>query len=105
MGSDAEHKNEIDPAVFARLDRYTPDRLTQTRLLGELRHAIAAGLVQPAAEFPELGAIVAGKAPGRTDPSQITMADLTGMGVQDTAIATLAGQRASAAGAGQIFSS
>jgi ectoine utilization protein EutC len=105
MGSDAEHKNEIDPAVFARLDRYTPDRLTQTRLLGELRHAIVAGLVQPAAEFPELGAIVAGMAPGRTDPGQITMADLTGMGVQDTAIATLAGQRASAAGAGQIFSS
>jgi ornithine cyclodeaminase len=46
---------------------------------------------------------VAGRAPGRTDAAQITLADLTGTGVQDTAIATLARERALAAGAGTDF--
>ena len=37
---------------------------------------------------------------GRTSRDEITLADLTGTGVQDTAIATLARRRAEAAGAG-----
>ncbi len=104
MGSDAAHKNEIDPAALSRADLYVPDRLSQTRLLGELHHAIAGGAIARDEEFAELGAIVAGIAPGRTSPSQITMADLTGTGVQDTAIAALACQRALASGAGSRFS-
>jgi len=100
MGSDQEHKNELDPACFARADLYVPDRLSQTRILGELRSAIAAGLIAAEADFAELGAIVAGAAPGRTGADQITIADLTGTGVQDTAIATHARQRASHAGLG-----
>ncbi|MEK1870258.1 MAG: ornithine cyclodeaminase family protein, partial [Ensifer adhaerens] len=55
--------------------------------------------------FPELGEIVAGRTPGRSGPEQITVADLTGTGIQDTAIATLAGARAAMAGAGTIFES
>ncbi|MCB1400135.1 MAG: ectoine utilization protein EutC [Rhodobacteraceae bacterium] len=102
MGSDAEHKNEIDPALVARAT-YVADRLPQTRRLGELHHAIAAGLVAPDAVFPELGQIVAGQVPGRTDARAITLADLTGTGIQDTAIAALALARAQAAGAGQTF--
>ena len=104
MGSDAEHKNEVDPAAVVRADLYIPDSLAQTRRLGELHHAIAAGMVDPDRQFAELGAIVAGRAGGRNSPGQITFADLTGTGVQDTAIATLARRRASAAGAGQVFS-
>ncbi len=106
MGSDAEHKNEIDPGFFSRADLvYVPDRLAQTRLLGEFHHALEAGAASPEAAYAELGAVVAGGAKGRTDGAQVTLADLTGMGVQDTAIATLARQRAAKAGAGQIFSS
>jgi len=104
MGSDAHNKNELDPACLTRADLYIPDRLSQVRLLGELRPAIAAGLVRRDAVFPELGQIVAG-APGRTSPEQITICDLTGTGVQDTAIATLARERADAEGAGVSFQS
>lgn len=104
MGSDAEHKNEIEPAVIAKA-LYVADSLKQTRRLGELHHAIAAGLVGADSLFPELGAIVAGKADGRTDRDRITLADLTGTGIQDTAIATLAFARAGAAGAGTTFES
>ncbi len=105
MGSDAEHKNEIAPAVLARVDAYVADRLSQTRVLGELHHAIAAGLVAADADFAELGQIIAGQRPGRTAPEQITLCDLTGTGAQDTAIASLAYQRARQAGKGLNFDS
>jgi len=102
MGADAEHKNEIAPALLARAT-YVADRLAQTRALGELHHAIAAGTIAADIVFAELGAVVAGLAPGRTDAASITLADLTGTGIQDTAIAALAVSRARAVGAGHSF--
>jgi len=104
MGSDSEHKNEIDPKAFGRV-LYVGDSLKQTRRLGELHHAIAAGVARDTDEFAELGAVIAGVAPGRRSADDITLADLTGTGVQDTAIATLARDRARAANAGAIFES
>ncbi|MET4518909.1 ectoine utilization protein EutC [Bradyrhizobium sp. I1.7.5] len=105
MGSDAEHKNEIDAAAIARADLYVADSLTQTRRLGELHHAIAAGAISVDASFPELGEIIAGSKVGRSSNAQITIADLTGTGIQDTAIAALALARAEAARAGTDFES
>ena len=104
MGSDSEHKNEIDPAAFERVV-YVADSLSQTRRLGELHHAVAAGVVPEDRQFAELGAVVAGKEQGRSSASDITLADLTGTGVQDTAIATLARDRARASHAGAAFES
>ncbi|AKI01965.1 ectoine utilization protein EutC [Hoeflea sp. IMCC20628] len=105
MGSDAEHKNELEPALIAKAGLYIADSLNQTRRLGELHHAITAGLVGANTEFAELGQVVAGQKPGRTHAGQITVADLTGTGIQDTAIASLAYDRALAAGAGTTFES
>jgi ornithine cyclodeaminase len=105
MGSDAEHKNELAPAVLARADCYVCDRRSQALTLGELHHAVAAGVVAEDMNPPELGEVIAGRRQGRTSPGQISIADLTGTGVQDTAIATLAFQRALAAGAGTPFRS
>lgn len=102
MGSDAEHKNEIDPAVFARA-RYVADRISQTRILGELHHAIAAGHAASDQHFAELGGVIAGKVQGRVSSKDITFADLTGTGVQDTAIANLAFARAREAKSGQTI--
>ncbi|HWT57478.1 MAG TPA: ornithine cyclodeaminase family protein, partial [Rhizobium sp.] len=59
----------------------------------------------PDAAFAELGQIIAGRVPGRASDDQITIADLTGTGIQDTAIATLAFARANAAKAGTTFES
>ena len=105
MGSDSEHKNELDPGIVGRTDLYFADRLAQTRLFGELRAAIEAGVVCEDAVFPELGEVIAGAKPGRTSDDQITIADLTGTGVQDTAIAALARDRARDARAGTTFES
>lgn len=97
MGSDAPHKNEIAPDLLARA-LYVADRLAQTRLIGELAHSPLRDR-----DFPELGQVLAGLAPGRSDPGQISLADLTGTGIQDTAIAALALSRARQAGTGQDF--
>ncbi|ESW91975.1 multidrug DMT transporter permease [Mesorhizobium sp. LSJC269B00] len=105
MGSDAEHKNEIAPAILRMADLYVADSAKQTRRLGELHHAIASGVMGADAEVTELGQIIAGERHGRRSPSDITIADLTGTGVQDTAIATLARDRARAANAGTVFES
>ena len=92
-------------AIITGAGLYVADSLRQTRRLGELHHAIEAGLVAADTIFPELGEIVAGRKTGRTGPEQITVADLTGTGIQDTAIATLAAARAAATGAGTSFTS
>ena len=105
MGSDAEHKNEIAPAILRMADLYVADSAKQTRRLGEMHHAIATGVVEADADVTELGQIIAGEKHGRRSADDITIADLTGTGVQDTAIATLARDRARAANAGTIFES
>lgn len=105
MGSDAEHKNELDPNAIVQADLYVADSLKQTRSLGELHHAIAAGIVSADASFRELGEIVAGRKTGRLSERQVTIADLTGTGIQDTAIAALAFKRAETSAAGSSFES
>ncbi len=105
MGADADYKNEVAPEALAKVGLYVPDRLSQCAERGELRPAIQAGVLSADDSFPELGEIIAGKAPGRTSAAMITLADLTGTGVQDTAIAALAAKRATAAGAGSIVHS
>ncbi len=103
MGSDQEHKNELEPACIELADVYVADRLAQTRLLGELRSAVKAGVAAPDEEFPELGAVAIGSATGRTSDDQITICDLTGTGVQDTMIATYAASAAAGLGLGTRF--
>ena len=103
MGSDAEHKNEIDPAIIANGVSYFCDRLSQSRSLGELHHAIESGLIDASSNFPELGSLVSGQIAGRQNENEITLCDLTGTGIQDTAIATLAYQQCLRHKAGTTF--
>ncbi len=96
MGSDAPDKVELAPGCLKRADRYIADSASQVALRGELRSALASGDWTGAPPV-ELGQVVTGRHPGRTDPREITIADLTGTGAQDTAIAAhalalLAGQ-------------
>ncbi len=90
LGSDSPGKQELDVACLARADLLVVDRLTQCATFGELRHALESGLLHAHPVHAELGEVVAGLKSGRTSPSQITIADLTGVGFQDTAIASRA---------------
>ncbi len=100
MGSDSAEKNELDPQALAKADRVIVDSRAQCRTLGELRSAVESGALAEDAPVTELGAITSGRARGRDDDSQITICDLTGTGVQDTAIATVAYRKAVAKGYG-----
>ena len=90
LGADSPGKQELDAGCLALADLLVVDRLTQCASFGELRHALDAGLLRPDRVHAELGEIVAGLKAGRTTAEQITIADLTGVGFQDTAIASKA---------------
>jgi ornithine cyclodeaminase len=90
LGSDSPGKQELEAACLSRADLLVVDRLTQCASFGELRHALDAGEILPDRVHGELGEIVAGLKPGRASNDQITIADLTGVGFQDTAIASKA---------------
>jgi ectoine utilization protein EutC len=100
IGSDAPDKNELHPAVLERADLLVCDARAQCARLGELHHALEQGMELSTIE---LGEITGGARPGRTADDQITVCDLTGTGVQDTAIALLAYQKASASGFGTVM--
>ena len=100
MGSDSEEKQELFPEVFAKADRIVCDKKSQVFRLGELHHALDAGVIQES-DAVELGQITAGYLPGREAEEEISICDLTGVGVQDTQIARLAVRRAQERGLGQ----
>jgi ornithine cyclodeaminase len=100
MGSDAPTKVELDPRIVAKGGRFVCDRKSQSLALGEMRAAVAAGLISADSPVDELGDICAGLKPGRTSADEVTICDLTGTGVQDTAIATHAFRAAQARGLG-----
>src|SRR5229473_1352842 len=87
VGTGSPEKIELEPALLARADKLVADRVFQTERYGNLHHAIAAGVVTREKVYAELGDLAAGRLPGRESASEITVADLTGVGVQDAAIA------------------
>ena len=90
MGSDAEQKNELDPHMLKYCDQYVPDNQLQTSVLGELHHALKQNIISSKEKFNELGDIINDPSLGRKNKEDITICDLTGTGVQDTAIARFA---------------
>jgi ornithine cyclodeaminase len=89
VGSDTPGKQELDAECLRRADLVVVDRLTQCAAFGELKPALDAGAMTLERVHAQLGDIVAGRKPGRTSDAQLTIADLTGVGFQDTAIASL----------------
>jgi ornithine cyclodeaminase len=102
VGSDLPGKQELAPEVLLRADRLVCDRLAQCRENGEIQHLLRDGELPAGREIVELGALVCGDAPGRRREDEITVCDLTGTGVQDTAIANLAHAAALAQGLGTL---
>ena len=101
MGADLPGKQELDPEVLRSADRVVCDRREQCLAMGELQHA--AELLEGGNSPIELGELTSGRTPGRQSAEEITVCDLTGTGVQDTAIASLALTRARALGAGTVI--
>jgi ornithine cyclodeaminase/alanine dehydrogenase-like protein (mu-crystallin family) len=99
VGADAPDKQELEPALLAA-GRLVVDVLEQCVAMGELAHALRAGVLTRAQVAAELGQVVAGLRPGRESPDEIVVFDSTGTAIQDVAAAALAYERAVAAGRG-----
>ena len=86
VGSDTPDKQELEAEILGQADLVIADSISQCLLRGEIYHAIESGyLIEN--KLIELGNIIEGKVNGRTSDNQITIADLTGVAVQDIKIA------------------
>jgi ornithine cyclodeaminase len=97
VGADSPHKRELDPGVLARADRIIADSIPQCLRLGEIHHAVESGAISKEDITAELGEITAKLKPGRSSAAEMIVCDLTGIGVQDVAAASLVMARAAAA--------
>ena len=89
VGTGSPEKVELEPELLKKADKVVADRVFQTERYGNLHHAIAAGVFKSDQMYGEMGDIAAGRLPGREQEGEITIADLTGVGVQDAAIAAV----------------
>jgi ornithine cyclodeaminase len=86
VGSDTAEKQELDPAILARADRVVVDSLAQSELRGEVYRAVSAEAMGRE-RLVELGRLVGDESLRRASDAEITVADLTGVAVQDVQIA------------------
>ena len=100
MGADAEGKQELFADVLVQADRLFCDDRSQCFRLGELHHGIKEGVISRNDEIIELGEMILDHRLGRRNDEEITVCDLVGIGVQDTAISVLAYRRAREKGIG-----
>ena len=86
VGSDTPYKRELDADILQRADVVVADSIEQCLVRGEIYQAIKTGRIAQE-DILELGDVIAGHVDGRTSEEQITVADLTGVAVQDIKIA------------------
>ena len=86
MGADTPEKIELDPRILQKADIVVADSISQCLLRGEIHHALAAGVLQKE-RIVELGSVIINPQLRRRSEEQITIADLTGVAVQDIQIA------------------
>jgi alanine dehydrogenase len=102
VGADNPDKCEIAPTLMQQAS-IVPDLLEQAATMGDLHHAIEAGLVSRDDVHGELGDVLTGRMPGRRTAGEIVLFDSTGTALQDVAVASLALRRASQAGMGTVI--
>ena len=93
VGSDLPGKQELDADVLREARLVVCDSVAQCRIGGELQHVAVSDLRN---DPRELADVIAQEA-GRQLESDITICDMTGLGLLDTAVANLVIERLSAA--------
>lgn len=99
VGADNGEKQEIEPALMASA-AVVADIIPQCAAIGDLRHAIDAGVMSVEDVRADLGSVIAGRAPGRLSEHEVIIFDSTGSALQDVAASALAYERAVANGLG-----
>jgi ornithine cyclodeaminase/alanine dehydrogenase-like protein (mu-crystallin family) len=87
VGSNMMTKAEIDVAAIRRAKVIVVDSKEQAHLeAGDFRQALEEGVLH----WPnvrELGAVIVGRSPGRTDPQDITLFKSLGLAIEDITVA------------------
>jgi ornithine cyclodeaminase/alanine dehydrogenase-like protein (mu-crystallin family) len=99
VGADNPEKQELHPALMAK-SKIVTDVLEQCAAMGDLHHALNAGVVRKTDVHAELGEVVAGKKVGRESEDEIVVFDSTGMALQDVAAAACVYEKAQERGLG-----
>lgn len=100
VGADSEDKQELEPSLLKE-STVVVDVVDQAATIGELHHAIEQGFVFRSEIRGELGEIIAGTKPGRTDETETIVFDSTGMALQDVVSAVIVYENAIAKGKGK----
>lgn len=87
MGSDTPEKNELNPQILHKADILVADSISQCLERGEIHHALNTGTIKKE-KLVELGDVIINQDLRRSSEEQITVADLTGVAVQDIQIAS-----------------
>jgi ornithine cyclodeaminase len=87
VGADTPEKQELDPLIVEEADLVVADSVQHCTTRGEISHVLRRGRLR-LESVVELGDVLSGRAPGRRSAEAITVADLTGLAVQDLQIAT-----------------
>jgi ornithine cyclodeaminase len=85
IGADAEGKQEIDPMLFVQADIIVADSKDQCIDHGDIAYAVTNEIIDPS-KIIELGEVIENKNLRRKNDQQITIADLTGVAIQDIQI-------------------
>jgi len=101
VGADNEHKQEIGVELLSTA-AVVVDDLDQCSRIGDLHHALAAGVMQPDDVRASLDQIVTGQRPARLSDDEILIFDSTGVAIEDVAAAVLVYEHAEKAGVGFI---
>ncbi len=88
MGSDDHGKQELEAKLLAKADLVVADSLSQCVDHGECFAAVQGGHIEKDSIL-ELGDVIKTPTLGRTSEDQITVADLTGVAIQDIQIAKM----------------
>lgn len=99
VGADNPEKNELDPALLAQ-SLVVPDILEQAATMGDLYHAIAAGVMTRDDIHGELGDVICGRVRSRQSGDESFIFDSTGTALQDAATASVAFSRSVERGIG-----
>jgi alanine dehydrogenase len=102
VGTDNPEKQELEPALLSR-SKVIVDVLEQCATIGELHHALDAGVITRDDVYGELGEVIAGVKPGRTSADEIIVFDSTGMALQDVVTAAAVYEKAVSAEVGRLI--
>jgi ornithine cyclodeaminase len=86
MGSDTSEKQELASEILKRADIIVADSIEQCLTRGEIYRGLEAGMIT-VDRVVELGNVILNPNLGRRLDNQLTVADLTGVAVQDIQIA------------------